>query len=595
MPKRHDIPGFRFESDTPPPSYNDIVNNGADYFCRPFHSDENLNFVHDNGDTGSVNNFASGVDQLAMERDRTESDRSTPTGSANRVSEGDDVPDTFTYHLTDIGHIMPSGESTDSNGNENRGRRSPLLRQPAYDYSTRRPSEVRRCMSLLKILSQDDDLDNDLEVDGEVVLGDQDTAGGLDDVDGGCGFDDVDGCADAGCTNLISFIKKCPEGSQSMIASYLSSGKISDIVLCPENFHLFLHVSISLNLRQLKEHCIKHYFECNEADKLMINGDCTCVFAIEYECVKGYQRSESIISDHGDNSPPEYYIAFTRSRKTPNKAHVVVLNLANRQKVLQRVIEKPFGNGFACCSIERNESPFIYVSGGENKSQTQVWKYDVIEGRWNKSTKLAHGRSFHAMTVCNGTLYVLGGKEVPCIEEYDHSGKKWKDRASLIIPVHSAICAVHGRKIYIFGGQTPAGPVSTVQCFDTVTNRVSRLPDLPCTISNGQAVVLNDHIYIASGQGHLIMFEALCGISKLCSEQPVRREQFGMFVKNDRIYLVGGDVCESEGSDDKPEYRYNPEKDCWVEKDTSNICLPVYASCIIRFPKKCPVIPFDYS
>ena len=584
MPKRHDIPGFRFESDTPPPSYNDVVNNGTDYFGRPVQPDV---------DTNGVNNFASAVDQLTMEQDRTASDQLTPTGSINRMSEGEDMPDTFTSHFTDTGQM--SGESTDSTGSDTRGRRSPLLRQPAYDYSTRRPSEVRRCMSLLKILSQDDDLDSDLEVDGEVVPGNEDTSRDFDDVDGGCGLDDVDGCADAGCTNLISFIKKCPEESRSMIASYLSSGKISDIELCPENFHLFLHVSISLNLRQLKEHCFRYYFECDEADKLVITGDCTCVFAIEYESVKGFQRSESIISDHGDNSPPEYYIAFTRSKKTPEKARVVVLNLVNRQKVLQRVVEKPFGNGFACCSIERNESPFIYVSGGENKSQTQVWKYDVIEGRWNKSTKLAHGRSYHAMTVCNETLYVLGGKEVPCIEEYDHSGKKWKDRASLIIPVHSAICAVHGNKIFVFGGQTPAGPVSTVQCYDTTTNRVSRLPDLPCPISDGQAVVMNDNIYIASGQGHLILFETFCGISKLCTEQPVRREQFGMFVKNDRIYLVGGALCESEGPDEKPEYRYNPEKDCWVEKDTPNLCLPVYASCIIRFPKKCPVIPFDYS
>ena len=586
MPKRHDIPGFRFVSDTPPPSYQDILNNGADYFSTPLLLDENLNIGDINGETSTVNKEASAMNHLGMEMDTTESDRSTPTGSANRVTEGDDIPDTFTFNLAGIGQVVPSEESTDRNGNNNRGRRSPLLRQPAYDYSIRRPSEVRRCISLLKILSMDNELDDDIEVDGEVVPSGQDITGG---------FDDVDGCADSGCTNLISFIKECPEGSRSMIASYLSSGKLSDIVLCPENFHLFLHVSIALNLRQLKEHCIRHYFECDEVEKIVISGDCTCVFAIEYEAQKGYQRSESVLSENDDNSPPEYYIAFTRSQKTPDKVRVVVLNTTSKQKVLQRVIEKPFGSGFGCCSIERNESPFIYVSGGENKSSTQVWKYDIIEGRWNKSTKLAHGRSSHVMTVCNDVLYVLGGKEVPCIEEYDHSRKKWKDRASLATPVHSAISAVHGNKIYIFGGLTPAGPVSTVQCFDTSTNRVSRLQDLPCPIANGQAVVLNDNIYIASGQGHMIMFETHFGISNLCSEQPVRREQFGMFVKNDRIYLVGGEVCESEGSGDKPHYRYNPEKDCWVEKEALNLCLPVYAGCIIRFPKKCPVIPFDYS
>lgn len=576
MPKRHDIPGFRFVSDTPPPSYQEILENPAIQYNPNLTNDydENLRYidedpiVHGHGMTDKA--------QPVTERDRAKSN-SSPAVFDDGPGGDEDVPDTFRFELAAVNKEV---SQTSLGRNDSERRRSPLLKQPAYDFEHRRPSEVRRCLNLFKLLSKDL-VDDDIEIDGETNGGDC--------VDG---FDAVDGCADESCSNLTSFINKCPEDARGMIASYLSTGKITDIALNPNNFHLFLHVAIALNLRQLKEYCIKHYFEGGDSDQIEITGECTCVFAIEYEAQKGYQRSESVISENDDLSPPEYYIAFSKAHKTPDKVRVVVVNMCDKHKVLQRVIEKPLGHGFACCSIEKQDSPFILVSGGEKKSLNQVWRFDVIEGRWEKLAKLLHGRSSHVMTTCNGSLYVIGGKEASCIEEYDAKGKKWKEKASLVTPVYSAISVVHDQKIYIFGGTTPAGPVATVQCFDTVSNRVRKLDDLPCPVSNGQAVVFKDNIYIASGQGHMIIFETLCGISKLCSEQPIRRENFGMFVKNDRVYLVGGEVLEGE---ELPQCRYNTEKDCWTEKDSLNFNLPVYASCIIRYPRKCPVIPFDYS
>lgn len=579
MPKSHDTSGSRLTRDTPPPSYQDIV----DIDIRPLVHGENPFIIE-----GCLDNEANSFSHLEMDKERSKSDCSTSIIVCAGDREGDDMPNSFKSNSAD-NPIGFSGSFMGSNEYGTGDRHNPLLRQPAYDLETRRPSEVRRCMALYKILSRELSED-DLEVDGDIGASRLDNADDLDIVDG-C---DVEDCADDDCTNLITFIKTFHEESRSMIASYLSSGKLSDIVLTHENYHLFLHVSISLNLRQLKAHCITYYFEREQSANIVIRGNCTCSFAIEHEVQKGYQRSDSVISENDDYSPPEYFIAFSKSQKALDKVCVVVINMGDKMKVLQRIIEKPLGNEFACCSVEQNESPFIFVSGGENKSFNQVWKYDVLEGRWSKQAKLLHGRSSHIMTVCNGVLYVLGGKEFPCIEEYDAKGKKWRDRASLATPVYSAVSAVHCKNIYVFGGLTPAGPVSAVQCFDTLTNRIKRLQDLPCPISAGQAAVINDNIYIASGQGHMIVYETACGISKLCAEQPVMRENFGMFVKNERVYLVGGVVFDGEHTNNKSQYRYNPEKDCWVEKEKLDLSLPVYASCIIRYPKKCPVIPFDY-
>ena len=601
MPKRHDVPGYTVRSESPPPAYEFVLEDATERF-KTLPKAERLDLCYIDEDLESLNL----AKRLAEQTDMAN------TGDATLVSyptlvcdsyEGEDMPDTFadknlvsyptlvcdSYEGEDMPDTFSHGVNTDSETSveresvEGRRSRSPLLRQPAYDFESRRPSEVSRCMCLFKILSRDFSQDDDIEVDGDVTGG-NDCVNGLDDVDGG---------VHGSCTDLMAFIKQSPEHVRGMIASYLSTGKVTDIVLCPENYHLFLHVSINLNLRQLKSYCIQHYFECDEPEKLVITGECSCTGEIESEAQKGYRRSESVVSEHDDLAPPEYYIAFSKSQKSQEKVKVVVINMSAKCNVLQRIIEKPFGKGFACCSVELKESPFVFVSGGENKSLTQFWKYDVIVCRWDKQPKLNHGRSCHVMAKCGNSLYVIGGKETSCIEEYNLKEKKWKVRAALATSVYSSISAVHGGKIYIFGGKTPAGPVSTVQYFDTATNAVHRLPDLPCPISNGQAVVMKDNIYIASGQGHMIVFDTLCGVSNLCSEQPIRRSNFGMFVKSDRVYFVGGELNEGEEKDSEPQYRYNPEKDCWVEKDKLNMNFPVYASCIIRYPKKCPVIPFE--
>ena len=582
MPKRHDIPSYKIYCDSPPPPYQFDFEDATDKF-KPLSNAEKLEFCYIDEDSEAFELERKFAKQTVM---ANSDDYINGNAQGNPTvifdsGDGEDMPDCFGLDFVDN---TGSDKSVERKQSRRDGSRSPLLRQPAYDFESRRPSEVSRCMCLFKIMSRDFSEDDDLEVDGDGG------AGGTDCVDG---MDDVDGGLHGSCTDLIAFIKECPEHARGMIASYLSTGRISEIVLTPENYHLFLHVSINLNLRQLKAYCIKHYFECEEPEKMVIAGDCSCMNEIESEMQKGYRRSESVVSEHDECSPPEYYIAFSKAQKTQNKVRVVVINMSDKLNVLQRCIEKPFGKGFACCSVELKDSPFVFISGGENKSLNQFWKYDVIVCRWDKQAKLTHGRSCHVMAKCGNSLYVIGGKETSSIEEYNLKEKKWKERASLGTPVYSAISAVYDGKIYIFGGKTPAGAVSAVQCFDTTTNTVHRLPDLPCPISNGQAVVMKENIYIASGQGHMILFETRCGISNLCSEQPVRRENFGMFVKNDRVYLVGGELNGGEETDNEPQYRYNPEKDCWVEKQKLNMNFPVYASCIIRYPKKCPVIPFE--
>ncbi|KAL4232917.1 hypothetical protein ACF0H5_007604 [Mactra antiquata] len=401
---------------------------------------------------------------------------------------------------------------------------------------------------------------------------------------------------------VLAYMQLVPPEIRADIASYLSTGSLEHVQLTLENIHHYYHVASNLNLRQLRESCLKFCHINNQMTILSTFEGCGCKDDIELESANGYCRSESVVSNPDCSEPPQYYVVFSKESvldpKVKSKVKVMVIDMSERRKVYQHDVEKmrQFGDGFACCSCEDKGTPIVYVSGGEGSNHV-VRKYDIILGRWEKCTKLIHGRSNHMMvTSGNGSLFVLGGTEVPCIEEYNMKSNKWSEKASLATQVVEAACIYYKEKIYVFGGRTTAGPVANVQCYDINTHRVSLLQDLPCPFEGGQVVTLNDLIYIATNQGHMICFNPKDGTSYLCTRQPIHRERFGMFVKNRRIYLVGGLLNdEDKRSRTVPQYRYNADKDLYVEKYKLCQTFPVYASCIINYEKKCGVIPFNES
>lgn len=403
---------------------------------------------------------------------------------------------------------------------------------------------------------------------------------------------------------VLAYVQDISPDAKTEIATYLSSGNLAHAQLTMENIHHFYHVSSLLHLKQLRDHCITFCRVNNQTKIISCFEGCNCENEVKMESATGYQRSQSVVSNPDDSDPPQYYIVFTDtvvSGKTDTqKIKVLVIDTSQKRNVYHRDVNKlqNFGEGFACTSFDVKGTPFIIVSGGVMKNEQLVMKYDIILGRWEKCAKLIHGRSHHMMvTTGSNSVFALGGREVSCIEEYCIKTNKWTERASLVTQVTSAVCQVYQNKIYIFGGTTPAGPVATAQCYDINTHEIKRLEDLPTAFEGGQSVVLNDRIYIATDQGHMIRFNPSKGYGRLCTQQPVKRKRFGMFVKQDRIYVVGGVLCDDDGETTTttriPQYRYNADKDVWIEKNKLNNSFSVLASCIINYEKKCCVIPFN--
>ena len=179
---------------------------------------------------------------------------------------------------------------------------------------------------------------------------------------------------------------------------------------------------------------------------------------------------------------------------------------------------------------------------------------------------MIHGRSYHSMVAFNGqTIYVIGGTEVSCIEEFNLDSNKWKECTGLNFPVGSTACAVYKKKIYIFGDKDS---VAEVQCFTPSSNTVETLHSLPSMVGEGHAVVFRGKIFIVTGQGQMVYFDPVTGSSCLGASQPVIRSEFCLFVKYNKIYISGGRLVE-EGpeKDSENDYRYNMSTDAWTRTE----------------------------
>ncbi|WAR08348.1 hypothetical protein MAR_018306, partial [Mya arenaria] len=266
------------------------------------------------------------------------------------------------------------------------------------------------------------------------------------------GFDDVDGPSESiddtpddiqDASDVISYLQNnVSPDVQTEVAKYLASGCLEFVHISLSNIHHFYHVAHNLRLKQLRDHCLNFCFLSNQDDLIARFEGCECQLSVKRRSAGGYERSQSIVSNPDENEPPQYYIVFTgNSQSGPGKdtkqISVMVIDMSERQDVYDTKIDKlsQLGNGFACCSVEVSESPYVFISGGEGKSTTMS-QYDVLLGRWNKCAKMLHGRSQHAMVAVGQTsVVVLGGLEVPCIEEYDE--ENCATRTSLQVLFHS--------------------------------------------------------------------------------------------------------------------------------------------------------------
>lgn len=390
--------------------------------------------------------------------------------------------------------------------------------------------------------------------------------------------------------DIVAFFEDSPNDIRNMIAHYLKKRKLSCVLLSPSNFHYVMHASDSLELKQLTSHCYEFLDENPQFDQRSLVMSCV---PCQKKIATRNDENVKVMKGTATLRPsPHFCVAF--SRQEAQRTNIDVIDINTGCEIYARETKRPFlcERGFSCCGVHYSDCPYIFVSGGKQKHSKHVWRYDVIVSEWKKMPYMIHGRSYHSMVAFNDcAIYVIGGAEVDCIEEFNLDNKKWTECTRLNFPVESSTCAVYEKKIYIFGD---SGSVAGVQCFTPSSNNLETLHPLPCPVGEGHAVVFRDKVFIVTGRGQIVCFEPVTGLSYLGACQPVIRSKFCLYVFNDKIYITGGRLEEeSPEKESEYNYRYNMSTDAWTRTRKLPRRFPVRTFCDVHIQRRCPVVPFD--
>ncbi|RVE58784.1 hypothetical protein OJAV_G00197490 [Oryzias javanicus] len=134
-------------------------------------------------------------------------------------------------------------------------------------------------------------------------------------------------------------------------------------------------------------------------------------------------------------------------------------------------------------------------------------QYDPLSTDWLGMPPLPSSRYLFGMTEANGSIYVLGGRELQEQERtldsvlvYDRQSFKWGESESLPYPVYGHATVSHNDIVYAIGGKGEGKScMKKMLAYDTRTFEWKELAPMKNARSLFGATVHNDRIYVAAG------------------------------------------------------------------------------------------------
>ena len=144
-----------------------------------------------------------------------------------------------------------------------------------------------------------------------------------------------------------------------------------------------------------------------------------------------------------------------------------------------------------------------YLFGGGDLTELAAVQALGQRGTATVAGQLPGPRSDISSVTLGGTAYLVGG--------YDGAswtgtvlatsdGRTFTTVATLPVPVRYAAVAGAGKRIWVFGGLTPAGNTRVIQRVNLATGKAAVVGRMPAPVSAATAVTLGGRIFIAGGQ-----------------------------------------------------------------------------------------------
>lgn len=179
------------------------------------------------------------------------------------------------------------------------------------------------------------------------------------------------------------------------------------------------------------------------------------------------------------------------------------------------------------------------------------------DGTWSTATVSGTPTARHeaAMVAIGGKGYLMGGRGVKPVEEFDPATRSWRRLGLTPIEIHHFQPVAHGNLVYAVTAMTGKYPKETaldaVQLYDPATDTWRRGPEIPPDRRRGGAgtAVWDGKIYVACGivDGHTSgtvawfdEFDLESGSWRELPDAPRPRDHFSAAVADGRLYLVGG-------------------------------------------------------
>ena len=182
---------------------------------------------------------------------------------------------------------------------------------------------------------------------------------------------------------------------------------------------------------------------------------------------------------------------------------------------------------------------------------------------WETTTNepVCTARHEAAMTALNGKLYLLGGRGVKAVEEYDPASKGWRQLSKTPMQFHHFQALVVGDRIALVGAMTGGypkePPVENVWWFDPAKDEWTKGPAMPAGRERGGAGVVSHEstIYLVGGNtnGHwngfvpwLDVLDVKTGQWTALPDAPHARDHFQAALVDGKIVAAGGRRTSAE-------------------------------------------------
>lgn len=160
-----------------------------------------------------------------------------------------------------------------------------------------------------------------------------------------------------------------------------------------------------------------------------------------------------------------------------------------------------------------------------------------------------------AFAELGGKFYLIGGRGLKPVEEYNPATNRWRALTPPPIEMHHFQAVSYQGRIYVLGALTGAYPAETpvphVYSFDPAKDSWEKGPDIPASRRRGAAGVVshNGKIYLVCGiqDGHrgdfvpwLDEWNPKTNVWKVLPDAPRPRDHFQAALVKNRIVAVGG-------------------------------------------------------